>query len=141
MQACLYVSGDLRSQWGCCLKNVEKTVLPGGIRHCAPEDLNYTDTNIYGAILKRSPVFEGDYGVRSAYVRMKRGDVIKSHRHRKWVQVMVVSGELHVVQGDQDFRAKPGEVYFLDPGHEHVETAVDDTLVLVTQGEDRAGWE
>ena len=116
--------------------------MPGGIVHCRPGEMAYEESNIYGTTLRRSPVFEGDHGVRSAFIKLREGDVIRRHKHRKWVQVAIVSGSLRIEQeGAETFTAQSGEVYFLDPGHQHVETALTDTLVLVTQGEDRPGWE
>jgi len=34
-------------------------------------------------------------------------------------------------------RISQGGCYFVEPGDTHMETATEDTLVLVTQGEDR----
>lgn len=119
----------------------KKTLLTGGIIHCRPDEMSYQQTDIYGALLARSPIFEGDHDVRSAFFKMKQGDSISVHEHRKWVQVAVLSGSLRVEQGNTpSFIARPRDVYFLDPGHPHTETALEDSLVLVTQGEDRAGW-
>lgn len=118
----------------------KKTPMPGGVVLCRPDEMLFEDCDIYGTVLQKSPVFEGAHDVRSAFFRMRRGDVIEAHQHRKWVQVMVVRGEIHVTQGDRAFSARGGDVYFLDPGHPHVEAAVVDSLLLVTQGEDRPGW-
>lgn len=117
-----------------------KTEMPDGIVLGRPDQMSYHETSIYGTVLHRSPLFEGDHGVRSAFVKMRQGDVIKNHQHRKWVQVAVMNGTLEVAQRGTVFVAKAGDAYFLDPGHPHVETALEDSLVLVTQGEDRPDW-
>lgn len=117
-----------------------KTSMPAGVIHCRPGEMQFQPCDIYGTVLEKSPVFEGEHAVRSAYFRMKRGDVIAPHTHRKWVQVVVLDGEIDVAQGARTFTARAGDVYFLDPGHAHVETATRDSLLLVTQGEDRPGW-
>ncbi|SNT23661.1 MULTISPECIES: cupin domain-containing protein [unclassified Azospirillum] len=118
-----------------------KTEMKGGIRHCRPQDMTFQDVDVYGCVMAKAPIFEGDHAVRSAYFRMKTGDVIAKHRHRKWVQVMVISGHIRVEQKGADlFFAGPGELYFLEPGFDHVETAMEETLLVVTQGEDRPGW-
>lgn len=43
------------------------------------------------------------------------------------------------VETEQDgkVRIAAGGCYFVEPGDTHIETAVTDVLVLVTQGEDR----
>lgn len=114
--------------------------MTGGIVHCRPDDLRFEDCDIYGTVLRKATVFEGAHQVRSAFFRMSRGDVIRDHEHRRWVQVMVVEGEIEVSQAGNAVTARAGEVYFLDPGHPHVETALADSLLLVTQGEDRPEW-
>lgn len=96
--------------------------------------------DVYGASMEKHVVFEGAYDVRSAYFKMPAGCTIEPHRHTKWVQVAVLSGEMLVTQdGEPDRRVGPGQCYFVDAGETHAERAVEDTVVLVTQGEDRPG--
>jgi len=114
--------------------------MPDGIVIGRPEDMIYQKADIYGTVLQRSPLFEGDYDVRSAFFKLEKGGVIKMHRHEKWVQVAVLGGAVHVAQHPTSFTVRAGEVYFLEPGHPHEETALEDSLLLVTQGEDRPGW-
>ncbi len=55
-----------------------------------------------------------------------------------WVQVMVLEGRMEVVtEQDSIVSISAGGCYFVEPGDSHHETATEDTLVLVTQGEDR----
>lgn len=96
--------------------------------------------DVYGASMEKHVVFEGAYDVRSAYFKMAAGCTIEPHQHTKWVQVVVLSGEMLVTQaGEPDRHVGPGQCYFVDAGETHSERAVQDTLVLVTQGEDRPG--
>lgn len=96
--------------------------------------------DVYGASMEKHVVFEGAYDVRSAYFKMSADCSIESHRHTKWVQVVVLSGEMLVIQdGEPERRVGPGQCYFVDAGETHAERALQDTLVLVTQGEDRPG--
>lgn len=119
----------------------KKTDMGGGVIHCRPDACEYSEASIYGTSLARSPIFQGDHGVRSAFFKMKKGDVIANHKHKKWVQVAILSGCVKVNQDvTTEFVAEAGSVYFLDPGYFHIETAVEDSTLLVTQGEDRPGW-
>jgi quercetin dioxygenase-like cupin family protein len=112
-----------------------------GIRHFSVDDIAWERLDVHGTVMDKATVFEGAYDVRSAFFRLAKGQVIREHTHTKWVQVFVMSGHMHVHQeGSDDFDATPGTVYFLDPGFAHIETAVADTTVLVTQGEDRTEW-
>ncbi len=88
--------------------------------------------------MDKSVVWEGDYGTRSAFFRMPAGMKIPTHTHPKWVQVMVVEGAMEVETAeDGKVRIEAGGCYFVEAGDTHTETAITDSLVLVTQGEDR----
>ena len=91
-----------------------------------------------GTVMEKCVIWEGEYDVRSALFRMPEGMSIPQHTHPKWVQVVVLEGEMEVAtERDGKQRIKPGECYFVESGDTHIETALVDTLVLVTQGEDR----
>jgi quercetin dioxygenase-like cupin family protein len=91
-----------------------------------------------GTVMDKSVIWEGDYDTRSAFFRMSKGMIIPEHTHPKWVQVMVVEGEIEV-ETDEDgkVRIEAGGCYFVEAGDTHTEVAIEDSLVLVTQGEDR----
>ena len=111
------------------------------MKHLRPDTLEWQRVDVYGTAMDKAVVFEGAHDVRSAFFRMSAGCTIENHKHTKWVQVMVLDGCMHVQQeGAEPFRAKSGSVYFVNPGFPHVETAEIDSLLLVTQGEDRKGW-
>lgn len=91
-----------------------------------------------GTIMQKCVVWEGEYNVRSAFFRMPEGMSIPQHTHPKWVQVMVLEGEIEVAtERDGKLRIRSGECYFVESGDTHIETAVLDSLLLVTQDEDR----
>lgn len=105
-----------------------------------PSALEWTEVGVRGTTMCKAVVFEGDYDVRSAFFRMPAGCAIPAHDHTKWVQVMVLEGAMRISQdGEPDREVKAGGCYFIDAGETHVEVAVADTLLLVTQGEDRPG--
>jgi len=108
-------------------------------RYFPKEKLSWTQAPVRGGIeMEKSIIWEGDFNVRSAFFNMPKGMVIPKHTHPSWVQVMVVDGEMEVETGqDGTIRIAAGGCYFVEPGDSHQETAVCDSLVLVTQGEDR----
>lgn len=109
--------------------------------YCSAADRVWHSVDVRGAQMGKSVVWEGDYGVRSAFFRMPAGLRIPPHDHSKWVQVMVLDGRMRVEQEGQEPREiGSGGIYFVTAGESHVETAVVDTLLLVTQGEDRPGF-
>ncbi len=88
--------------------------------------------------MDKSIIWEGDFDVRSAFFRMPEGTTIPKHTHPKWVQVMVVEGEMEIeTEPDGKINISSGGCYFVEPGDSHIERAVKNTIVLVTQGEDR----
>jgi hypothetical protein len=113
-----------------------------GLLHISLDTLNWNRVDVRGLDVDEFMIFEGDYDVLSAFYRMKKGQEIPEHTHENWVQVMVLQGCIRVEQeGSAAIEAKTGSVYFVEPHHPHVETALTDTVVLVTQGEYRAEWE
>ena len=98
-------------------------------------DCDWHDVTFNRARMQRATIFEGDYDVSSAFFKMDAGVSLGRHMHAKWVQVVVLKGEVKVEQeGTETFIAGPESVYFVHPGSTHVETAVTDSLVLITQG-------
>jgi len=103
---------------------------------------DFDNVDVHGTMMGKAVVFEGDYGVRSAFFNLQKEQIISHHTHTKWVQVMVISGCMKVEQeGVDEILARAGSVYFVYPHYPHTETALEETLVLVTQGEDRPGWQ
>jgi len=103
-----------------------------------PDDLEWETVHVRGTPMQKAVVFEGGFDLRSAYFRMPAGCAIPDHGHSKWVQVTVLDGLMRVEQDGEPVReVRPGGTYFISPGEQHAETAVTETLVLVTQGEDR----
>jgi quercetin dioxygenase-like cupin family protein len=71
---------------------------------------------------------------------MLKGTQLLSHRHAYWVQVFVISGKMQVeVVGSEAHTIAAGEYYFVEPGEAHVETALEDTQLLVVAQEGREG--
>ncbi len=102
------------------------------------EKLSWAKTPVRGGVdMEKSVIWEGDFDVRSAFFRLPEGMSTPKHTHPKWVQVMILDGEMEVESGpDGRVRIATGGCYFVEPGDTHKETAVRNTLVLVTQGED-----
>jgi quercetin dioxygenase-like cupin family protein len=94
-----------------------------------------------GTVMSKSIVWEGDYETRSAFFRMPKGMSVPEHTHPKWAQVMVVEGEMEIKSREEGIiRIGAGGCYFVEAGDAHKETAIQDTMVLVTQAEDRPGF-
>lgn len=91
-----------------------------------------------GTVMSKSIVWEGQFDIRSAFFRMPKGMTIPRHTHPGWVQVMVVEGEMQIDTDDGErVLVAEGGCYFVEPGDSHIETALLNTLVFVTQAEDR----
>ena len=102
-------------------------------------ELSWSKAPVRGGLdMDKSVIWEGDFDVRSAYFHMPEGMTLPKHTHPKWVQVVVIEGEMEV-RSEQDgiVTITTGGCYFVQPGDSHIEKAVTNTIVLVTQGEDR----
>ncbi len=106
-------------------------------------DLSWEDAPVRGGtVMQKSVVWEGDHDVRSAFFRMPKNMLIPEHDHPRWVQVMVLQGEMEIkTRQDGATRISEGGCYFVEPGDVHSELALEDTLVLVTQAEDREAFQ
>jgi quercetin dioxygenase-like cupin family protein len=108
-------------------------------RYVSKADLAWTPTPVRGGtVIDKSVVWEGGHAVRSAFFRMPQGMSIARHSHPGWVQVMVLEGEMQIAtERDGLVRVTAGGCYFVEPGETHQEMAIRDSLLLVTQAEDR----
>ena len=109
-------------------------------KYLTAESMSWEEATVRGGtVMEKCVVWEGAHDVRSAFFRMPQGMTIPRHTHPKWVQVMVLQGEIEVETArDGTLKIGAGECYFVEPGDTHIEKAVLDSLVLVTQGEDRS---
>ena len=106
------------------------------------EDLSWNDAPVRGGtVMHKSVIWEGDHDVRSAFFRMPKNMLIPEHDHPRWVQVMVLEGEMEIkTKATDSVRIGEGGCYFVEPGDVHSELALKDTLLLVTQAEDRPAF-
>lgn len=54
------------------------------------------------------------------------------HRHVNWVQVVVLKGEMSVIENGASRTVPGGGCYFVPAGARHVDRSNADTIVLVT---------
>ena len=95
-------------------------------------------TEVRGVKVEKCLLWEGKHNVRSGFFRMPKGMQIPTHHHAYWVQVFVMSGKMQVeAVGSEAQSIAAGEYYFVEPGETHVETALEDTQLLVVAEEDR----
>ncbi len=110
-----------------------------GDRYKSTQDAPYEYVDIEGG---------GNYG----YVRMSfdhadavgmvgkykssKGVQFTRHTHTDWVVLTVISGKVEVSRDEgADVRVYyPGDTYLVEPGETHVETSLEDTVVVVVNG-------
>ena len=98
-------------------------------KYVSTEERNWFSASIRGMEMKGSTLWNDSHDVSTLIYRMPKGLQIPLHKHEVWVQVVVLSGKLHVSIGDRTLG--PGGFYFVEPGDSHVETALEDTEILV----------
>ena len=75
----------------------------------------------------------GEGGIYTAMFRMPKGYSFDMHLHATCVQSVVLQGQLQLEtkqDGPRVFNA--GECYIIEPDEPHVETALEDSVVLIT---------
>ena len=109
-------------------------------KYVTTKDQHWDTTDVRGAKVEKCLLWEGKYNVRSGLFRMPKGLAIPAHHHAYWVQVWVLSGKMQVeAVGSAAQTIAAGEYYFVEPGETHIETALEDTRLLVVAEENRAG--
>ncbi|MBI1323200.1 DUF4437 domain-containing protein [bacterium] len=102
------------------------------------EDRNWKGIDVRGVTMEACRLWEGKHNVRAGLFRMPKEMQVPMHHHPYWVQVYVVSGKMEVrAEGCEAQMIDAGGYYFVEPGETHVETAVEDTLLLVISEEER----
>lgn len=74
-----------------------------------------------------------DENVSTRIAPMPKGKDLGFHRHDTWVQVYVIQGKLKVKPDNK--LIEEGGYFFVEPGDEHSEVAIEDSLVLVIRDE------
>ena len=96
------------------------------------------DVEEHDMVAQRCLVWEGKYNLYSALFRMPKGGTFDEHTHPNWIQTVVLEGQLKVeTKKDGTHLIGPGECYIIEPDEPHIESAVEDTLVLITKPEGR----
>ena len=89
-------------------------------------------------VAQRCLVWEGKYNLYSALFRMPKGATFDEHTHSNWIQTVVLEGQLKVeTEKDGKRLIRAGECYIIEPDEPHIESAVEDSVVLITKPEDR----
>lgn len=110
-------------------------------KYVTKADRTWAPVDVKGTTMDKCVLWEGDYDTRAGLFRMPKGMTINEHTHSKWVQVMVLEGKLQIAnEACKEQPISKGEYYFVEPGETHTEIAMEDTLVLVIQAEDRDGF-
>lgn len=98
-------------------------------RYVTKSDRTWDAARVRGVSMPSCTLWDGGHDVVTRLFRMEKGASLPRHRHEVWVQIFVVSGKMHVDLGDRTLEA--GDYYFVEPGDTHVETALEDTELLV----------
>lgn len=95
------------------------------------DELKWKMVDVRGTPMMEALIMNGEYGIYSAFYRLPQGTEIRTHKHKAWVQVMVMEGGMSVSGSDGVSVIKPGGCYVVPPGSVHTEKSIADTLVLV----------
>src|SRR3546814_14917025 len=81
-----------------------------------PDDLEWQTASVRGIPLDEAPVLKGEDGIYSAFYRLPAGTLIKKHKHRTWVQVLVLEGSMAVEIDGQTRVVKIGRASWRERG-------------------------
>lgn len=89
----------------------------------------FSDNTVVGHAVPRCMMWDDGHGVQTSIVKLQKGKDLGWHRHETWVQVFILSGALHCTLDDRTCR--PGDYYFVEPGDEHCETALEESEIMI----------
>src|SRR5262245_49022189 len=105
-------------------------------KYVTATDQRWEATEVRGVAMQKCPLWSGKHQVRSTLYRMRKGTQLASHYHGSWVQVFIISGQMQVeAVGSEAHTIAAGGYYFVEPGETHVETALEETQLLVVAHE------
>ena len=88
-------------------------------------------------VLERCVLWEGKYNLFSSIFRVPKGGLPSSKHRHGWVQALVLEGQLKVETENDGVRfVRAGECYIIESDEPHIESAVEDSVVLITMAED-----
>jgi quercetin dioxygenase-like cupin family protein len=102
-------------------------------KYVACDERPWFTANVRGTEMSGATLWNEGYGLSTRVFRMPKGMVITPHKHDVFVQVAILAGRMHIDVGDRTMG--PGDIYFVQPGQMHVETALEDCEILVTKQE------
>lgn len=100
-------------------------------KYVTRDEQAWEPADVLGIQMDRCLLWDGGQDVFAGLFRMPRGMTIPIHRHDQWVQILILSGKMRVEEQGKSCLIGPGEYYFVEPGDAHVESALEDTLLLV----------
>lgn len=110
-------------------------------RYFTKQNRNWTAVDVRGTSMDKMVLWNDGFDIQASLFRMTEGMVINRHTHQHWVQVVVLEGEMQVEsEKDGAVRIPEGGCYLLEPGDTHSETAIRESVVLVTQLDDHPAY-
>jgi len=80
-------------------------------------------------------ITDGEHGVRASMLRIPASYQYAMHEHVDWAQIVVMEGRIRIETADGTIHVvEAGGTYFVPPGERHVETMLEDCLVIVLTG-------
>ncbi|WNM35718.1 cupin domain-containing protein [Streptomyces sp. Li-HN-5-11] len=99
------------------------------------DEREWIHENVVGHAIDRCKLWYDGHGLSFSLVKMPPNYELSLHRHETWVAVFVVEGSMKWEGDGQERKLGVGDFYFVHPGEEHVETSLDETLVLIIKAE------
>lgn len=96
------------------------------------EDRKWESSALLGLNMDRCLLWAGAHEMLSGFFRMPAGMSFPLHRHEDWVHVLVMEGKMEVkMNGGQVHEIRRGGYCFVELGDIHIESSVEDSLLLV----------
>jgi quercetin dioxygenase-like cupin family protein len=99
------------------------------------DEREWLNENLVGHAIDRCKLWYDGEGVSFSLVKMAANYELSLHRHETWVAVFVVKGTMKWEGDGEERKLGEGDFYFVRPGEVHVETSIDEAMVLIVKAE------
>ncbi|QOZ52541.1 hypothetical protein [Bradyrhizobium sp. CCBAU 53338] len=99
------------------------------------KDRGWITEKVVGHTIDRCKMWYDGEGVSVSLVKMPAKHRLDIHRHETWVSVLSYLARWCGRARKRNAFSAQGDYYFVEPGEVHIETSVNETIVLITKAE------
>ncbi|WP_433297265.1 cupin domain-containing protein [Pseudonocardia sp. CA-142604] len=98
------------------------------------DERQWIHEDVVGHAIDRCTLWRDDT-ISFSFVKLPPNYDLGLHKHESWVAVYLVEGTMKWESDGEERKVGAGDFYFVPDGEEHVETSIDECLVMIIKAE------